>query len=332
MKKVKFNSTVGFLVIIVLLTLSAQVQAQVGPANQNIIGDWQVKLSFNERQMEAILSFSRDAEGKLTGKWISGWGISELKDIKYEENKLSFVQINRFRETESTSNFTGTLKDGRLSGTLSSNRGESTVEGVPIKPMPAAVGNWEIKTKRGEREMTAMLTIKADRDGKLTAQWQSERGENEITDPNFKDGKLTFKRKSTYNDRQRESAYELTVKEDTLSGNVKTQRGETPAEGKLLGAALIGKWELTITSDRGERKQILQVNPDLSGMYGPTAIDKVNLEADQVSFNLVMGSGERTSNIEFKGKLADGKLTGELAGFRNGVRKVDGTKLVAAAK
>jgi len=332
MKQVKFHRTAGLLVTMLLLTLAAQVPAQDKPVNQCITGDWKVKLDFNGRQMEAILSFTKDADGKLTADWISGWGVSKLSDIKYEEGKLSFVRINRFRETESTSNFTGTIKDGRLSGTLSGSRGQSTVDGMKVKPMPAAAGNWQIKTKRAQRETTATLTVKADKDGKLTAQWQGRRGESQITDINFSDGKLTFKRKSTYNERQWESTYELTVKAGTLSGTVTTARGQAEVEGKLVGADLIGKWELTIASERGQRKQILHVNGDMSGMYGSTAIDKVNLEDDQVSFKLVMGFGERTFDIEFKGKLAGGKLTGQITGFRDSVRKVDGTKLIEADK
>jgi hypothetical protein len=332
MKQVKFHRTAGLLVTMLLLTLAVRLPAQEKTANQDITGDWKVKLDFDGRQMEAILSFAKDADGKLTADWISGWGISRLSDIKYEEGKLSFVRIDRFRETESTSNFTGTIKDGKLSGTLSGSRGQSSVDGMKIKPMPAAVGNWQIKTTRGQREITALLTIKADKDGKLTAQWQGRRGESQITDLNFSEGKLTFKRKSTYQDQQRESTYELTVKADTLSGTVTTTRGQSEVEGKLVGAELIGKWELTIASERGERKQILQVNGDLSGMYGSTAIDKVNLEADQVSFKLTMGFGERTFDIEFKGKLADGKLTGQITGFRDSVREVDGTKLVKKDK
>ena len=332
MEHVKFYSKVGCLVMMVLLTVTTGAPAATAPANQDIAGDWQVKMDFNGRQMEVILSFARDTGGKLSGKWITGWGISELQDIKYQDNKLSFVQTNRFRETESVSKFTGTVKDGRLSGTLSGERGQSAVEGMRARPMPGAVGSWQIKTTRGEREMTATLTVRADKDGKLTAEWQGGRGQSEITDLEFKNDKLTFKRKSTYNDQQRESSYEVTVKADTLSGTVKTSRGEAAVEGKLAGAALIGKWELTITSERGQRKQILQVNPDLSGMYGAAAIDKVNLEGDQVSFSVPMGFGERSFTLEFKGKLAGGKLTGELTGFRDTIRKVEGTKLAAAAQ
>ncbi|HUV42100.1 MAG TPA: hypothetical protein VMW23_09965 [Sedimentisphaerales bacterium] len=330
MENLKLYSRFGFIVMMVLLTVAAAVPAATGPANQDIAGDWQAKMDFNGRQMEVILSFARDTGGKLSGKWITGWGVNELKDVKYQGNTLSFVQTNRFRETESVSNFTGTVKDGRLSGTLSGERGQSAVEGTRATPMPAAVGNWQIKTTRGQREMTATLTVTADKDGKLTGQWQGGRSQSEITDLAFKNDKLTFTRKSTYNDQQRESSYELTVKAGTLSGAVKTSRGEAAVEGKLAAAALIGKWDLTITAERGQRKQVLQVNPDLSGMYGAAAIDKVNLEGGQVSFSVPMGFGERSFTLEFKGNLADGKLTGELTGFRDTVRKVEGTKLAAA--
>jgi hypothetical protein len=57
-----------------------------------------------------------------------------------------------------------------------------------------------------------------------------------------------------------------------LSGTFTSDRGEIEAEGTRFGAALIGKWNLEITSDRGTRTQILKINPDLSSMYGPIAI------------------------------------------------------------
>ncbi|MCK4629677.1 MAG: hypothetical protein KAT56_11790 [Sedimentisphaerales bacterium] len=324
-----FRRTVCFFSLVVLVALAAQVSAQPSRrGGRGLYGDWQVKVDFDGRQMDSILSFSRDREGKQIGHWISFRGLSELKDVKYEEGKLSFVRVSRNREGQSTtSKFTGTIKDGKLSGTLSSDRGRYKLEGKRGERMSRAVGSWEMKLKRGEREFTATLVVMTDKKGKLTAQWQSQRGEHEITDVVYKERKLTFKRKSKIQDRQRESTFEGTVQRNTLSGVIKSERGEITAEGKRIGASLIGNWNLEVTSERGSRKQRLKVNPDMSGMYGSIPIKKVNLEGDKVSFKIVLEFGERKFEMSFEGKLKESMLTGELKTSR-GSQKVTGTKVI----
>jgi len=333
MKHQVFLKAVLCCALAALVISSAQVLAQdsARPSRSRrggFYGDWQVKLSFGERQMDSILSFSRDAEGNQTGKWISFWGLSELKDVKFEEGKLSFTQERQNREGQSTTTkFTGTIKEGKLAGTLSSDRGESKVEGKRSPRIPRAVGNWAMTLKMGEREFTSTLVVKADKQGKLTGQWQSRRGESEITDLQYERGNLSFKRKSTYQDSQRESAFEGTVRGDTLSGVMKSERGEITVEGKLVGAPLIGTWNLEVASERGSRKQRLRVNQDMSGLYGSSPIKNIALEDNKVSFKIVLEFGERTFEMSFEGKLDDSKLTGELTTSR-GSQKVKGTKVI----
>jgi len=329
MKHQTFLKTVLCCSLIVLTMLSAQVWGQSRTSRgRGLYGDWLVKVDYDGRQFESILYFSRDREGNQTGSWISFMGLSELKDVKYEEGQLSFAWVSRNREGESrTSNFKGTVKDGILSGTLSSDRGEYKVEGKRSPRVPRAVGNWAMTLKMGEREFTSTLIVKADKEGKLTGQWQSQRGESEITDVQYERGNLTFKRKSTYQDRQRESAFEGTVRGDTLSGVMKSERGEITVEGKLVGAPVIGTWNLEVTSERGSRKQRLMVNPDMSGLYGAIPIKKVNLEDDKVSFKIVLEFGERKFEMSFEGKLEESKLAGELT-TSMGSQKVKGTKVI----
>jgi len=328
MKHQTFFKAVLCCSLIVLTMLSAQVWGQSRTFRRGgLYGDWQVKVQFGERQMESILSFSRDAEGNLVGQWISFWGLSELKDVKFEENKLSFVQVYRFGENEFSSNFAGTIEDGKLTGTLSSDRGESKVEGKRSPRVSRAVGSWAMKYNIGDREITSTLVIKADKEGNLMAQWQGRRSKSEITDLQYERGNLTFKRKSTYQDTQRESAFEGTIRGDTLSGVMKSERGEIKIEGKLIGAPVIGTWNLEVTSERGTRKQRLSVNPDMSGLYGAIPIKKVNLEDDKVSFKIVLEFGEQRFEMSFEGKLDDSKLTGELTSDR-GSQKIKGTKVI----
>ena len=108
---------------------------------------------------------------------------------------------------------------------------------------------------------------------------------------------------------------------------IKSERGEITADGKQIGAPLIGTWNLETVSERGSRKNRLRVNPDMSGLYGAIPIKKVNLEGNQVSFKIVLEFGDQTFEMDFAGKVEDSKLTGELTSSR-GSQKVTGTKVV----
>ena len=322
MKQLAFRKAVGFLALIVFVALFAPASA--GTAKKGIQGDWQITMDFDGRQINSILSFSTDSEGKLTGQSIS-FGVSELEDIKYEGSQLSFVQVNRFGDNEFRRTFTGTIERGKLSGTVSSDRGESKVEGKRLRRMSMAAGTWQVKFSIGDRQINSTLVVKADENNNLNAEWQSERGQHEITDVTFKKGKLTFKRTSKFQDRQWESNFEGTIKGHKLTGTIKSERGDTTLEGRRHGAALIGKWDLELTSDRGTRKQILQVNPDLSGLYGSSPIKKISLEGNQVSFKMVRMFRDQQYETTFKATLDGRKLTGERVSSR-GTQTVVGEK------
>lgn len=324
MKQMAIYRAARVLGLIVLLAGLAQVSA--GPAKKGIAGDWQVKVDFDGRQMTSILSLSNDQEGKLKGEWISFWGLTDLSDLTYEGNELSFTQVSRFGERENKMKFTGVVQRGTLSGTFSSDTGQYKAEGTRLRRMPAVAGSWEMKLKMDDREFTAILTIKADQEGKLTADWKSQLGEHQITDVKVKDGTLTFTRKSKTQDRQWESSFEGKVKGQTLSGVFKSQEGEIAAEGKRVGGALVGQWELEITSDSGSRKQLLRINPDLSAMYGPIPVEKITLDNDQVAFKTKLAFGDQEYDISFAGQVKDGKkLTGQITTAR-GTRQVTGEK------
>jgi len=329
MKNQTSYKTVLYCSLMLMVVLSAQVWGQPSSyRGRGIYGDWQVKVEFREWQMESILSFGRDNEGNMTGQLISSFfGVNDLKDVKFEENKLSFVQVTRFGENEFTQNFTGAVEGGKMTGILSSDRGESKLEGMRSPRMSRAVGNWEMKFKIGDREFTTTLVIKAGKEGELTAEWQSQWGEHEITDIQYERGKLTFKRTSKIQDRQLDSTFEGTIRSGTLTGVIKSEMGDVPAEGKQIGAPLIGTWNLEIASEQGTRKQRFRVNPDMSGLYGALVLKKVNLEGDKVSFKTVLKFGDREFEMSFEGKLDETKLVGELTTSR-GTRKVKGAKVV----
>ena len=320
----------AFQVLVISLFLSAAASSLLaqGPA-RTVAGDWRIEGEYEGRTVVSLLSLSVGKDGQLTGEWLSYWGVAQLKDIRQDGTSLNFVQVARFGDSDFTANFAGTVRGGRLEGTLTSDRGEQKVRGQRIRGIPAAAGTWEMTVKVGQREYTGKLIITVGPEGKLQGTWQSDVGEHTISDLGFSRGKLTFKRVSRIGDRQWESTFEGVIKAHSLSGTFKSDRGDASAEGKRLGAAAIGKWDMQITTESGSRRQVLKVNSDLSAFFGPTAIDRITVDGNQIGFKTTVAFGDRSYEMEFSGRLEGGKLTGELMSPR-GKRKVEGTKRQAA--
>ena len=311
---------------IIVMIGSAPVSAQQS-RGRGISGDWVVEQQFQDRTFESILSFSRDQEGNYTGSYISFMGMSELQDVKFEDGKLRFSRTRRGRDGEtSTSTFTGTIADGVLTGTMSSSRGDTELKGKRSPRVPRAVGKWQMTYSMGERELTSTLIIKANAEGELTAEWPSERVTHTVTDLAYERGELKFKRTTKMGERQFESTFAGTIQGNDISGTFTSQRGEIPVKGTRIGTAAIGTWDLTVTSERGERKQRLRIDPDMSALYGAMAAKGVKLEGNKLSFKLVMEFGDQTFEMDFAGTLSESKLTGKLTSDR-GTQEVTGTKV-----
>ena len=299
-------------------------------AAQDITGEWEITLDYGGRPGYATLILSKNADGTLAGKWGSG----ELSNVKFQDGKLTFVRTVRFGDQEFTMNYNGTLKDGKLTGLLSSERGEFAANGDRKKPLCPALGQWDLSYRIQDRDVTARLAVSQKLDGALDAKWTSRMGESTISNVKFQDGKLTFIRKVKLNDNEIEMTFEGTVQGDKLTGTSKNDQFEVPVTGQRLGAALIGKWELTSTSERGTRTSIMTVNGDLSGRYesfgGEIPIKDLTLEGNQVTFAIEMGFGDQTFKLNFKGTLDGNALKGQMTSER-GTSEVTGKKLAVAA-
>lgn len=294
---------------------------------KDILGDWAMESDFNGRTFESILSISQNAEGALGGYMINSFMTTEIKDVKFEEDKLTFTQLMRTMNGDNESTFSGTLKEGTLSGALSSEMGEFEMSG---KKMPAAapVGKWEFKREFQGQEFVSTLNVAADDEGKLSATMSSRRGDSEMSDVAFKEGVLTFKRVLEFNEQTMEMSYQFTQDGSQLKGTMTTQRGEREMTGEMVGPEILGKWMLTSETDFGEMTQMLVVNPDMSARYGTTKIKKIDYDEEEktVSFEYSVSFGDQTFDNEFSGKLEEGKLTGEMTNDR-GERPVAGKKL-----
>ena len=201
---------------------------------------------------------------------------------------------------------------------------------TPLVAAQDITGEWEITLDYGGRPGYATLILSKNADGTLAGKW----GSGELSNVKFQDGKLTFIRKVKLNDNEIEMTFEGTVQGDKLTGTSKNDQFEVPVTGQRLGAALIGKWELTSTSERGTRTSIMTVNGDLSGRYesfgGEIPIKDLTLEGNQVTFAIEMGFGDQTFKLNFKGTLDGNALKGQMTSER-GTSEVTGKKLAVAA-
>jgi hypothetical protein len=312
--------------LVVAFALPAGVSAQSRSGRGGLYGDWQIKMKFGENEFESILAFSRNQEGQYTGQWISFWGMNELKDVKFEDNKLSFTTGPMFYGgQERTAKFTGAIEQGELSGLLIGEQGETEIKGKRAPRPPRGVGSWEMTIKVGENERPGTLTIAADKEGNLSGMWKSSRGEGKLSDVKYADRKLTFTRVIQRDSGEMVIAFEGTLGYTSLEGVFKSDSGESAATGTLVGASVIGTWNLDIESERGVRKQRLRVNSDMSALYGSTLIKKVNLDGAKLSFKYVLTFNDQEYETSFEGKVAESKLTGEVKTSR-GTSKVTGVR------
>jgi hypothetical protein len=300
-------------------------------AADGLSGDWTTSSDFNGRAMVSTLSLAQKADGTWTGRW----GGSELSNVKVDGQKLSFVRTMKFGDNEFSMTFNGTLKDGKIAGTMSSDQGESTVTAVRKKVKSPVLGQWDMTFNvGGDREINGLLTVTEKQDGTLDAKWTKEPGQHAVSNVKFQDGKLTLTRKSNIPDMgEVEVSYEGTVKGNEMTGAWKSQMGDFAAKAKRIGGDLIGKWELTVTNDRGTRTTLMSVDGDMTGTYetfgGEMPMKDIKLDGSQVTFAIEMSFNDQTFKQEFKGKIDGKTLKGQIVSER-GTSEVTGKKLDAA--
>jgi hypothetical protein len=329
MNQVARHNSLGTRLLLVA-ALSFALGAPAVYAAEDITGDWDMAMTFNENKTFATLTITKNADGTLSGRW----GGSELSNVKLDGQKLTFTRTIRFGENESTLTYSGTLTDGKLTGQWSSDRGEFEANGVKMKPVSPAVGVWDLNYKIGDRDVTAKLTVSEKPDGTLDAKYASQMGESVVSNVKVQDGKLTFDRKAKFNDQEFTMTFAGAVQGDKLTGAFKSDMGEVPVAGTRAGGALIGKWILTSVSERGTRNLLMTINPDLTGRYefffSEIPMKDLKLEGNQVTFTVESSFGDQTFKSDFKGKLENGVLKGQMTSER-GTSEITGKKLAPAA-
>jgi hypothetical protein len=317
-------------ILVLVFLLAFASPASMLLAAEEITGQWEMTMDFGGRPMFATLSVAKGSDGAFTGKWGSG----DLTNVKFDGQKLTFTRTLKFGDNEFTMTYAGTLKDGKITGAFSTDNGDFAANGARKKPIPAALGQWDMQYRIGERDITGRLAISQKPDGSLEGKWTSRRGESAISNVKSQGGNLTFDRTSSYNGNEYKSSFEGTVQGDKLAGAFKSERGEMPATGQRFGAAIIGDWDLTIAFERGTFPGRLMIYPDLTGRYeffgGEIPLKTLQFEGDQLAYTLEVSFGDQVSEMSFKGKVEGKSLKGQSTSTW-GPSEITGKKAEAAA-
>jgi hypothetical protein len=322
----RYTSVGKCLLAAVLLTLMTGVPQAL--AAEDITGEWEVTMDFGGRPSYATLTITKNPDGTLAGKW----GSTPLSDVKFDGQKLTFVRTVRFGDNEFTMNYAGTVTDGKITGTMSSDRGDMPANAVKKKPFAPAVGVWDLKYSVGGQDVTAKLMISQKPDGALDGKWVTQMGESVVSNVKFADGKLTLDRVVKFNDQEIKMTFTGTVQGDKLTGTSKSDMGEIPVTGTRFGSEIIGTWDLTSVSERGTRNITMTINPDLSGRYelfGELPMKNVTFENGQLTFTIEFGPEDQPMQMNFKGKLEDKTLKGQMTSDR-GTSEITGKKVEPA--
>lgn len=287
-----------------------------GVAGAQIVGQWEAKMTFGPGVTYHDLVIQQGPDGTLSATWNGG----PLERVTFANNKLTFTRRVEFGDREMISDFSGTLKDGKIIGVLAADQWDMEVTAVPAKPLCPALGTWIIGFNVMDRDIEAQLVISAQQDGTLAGQWNEEMGEHKVSALKFKDGKLTFTRNSSFNDFAFDTTYEGTINGQALAGKLVGEMGEWQANGQRLGGDFVGQWTLETDSQFGSPTRRLVILPDLGVRYqlfdGLNPLKEVKIDGNKLTAVLEIGFGDQTFEMPFEATLTDGILKGVIRSER----------------
>jgi hypothetical protein len=202
-----------------------------------LYGDWQIETEPNSRQ-NSILAFFGDTGGKLAGQWITFRGFTELEDVRFKDNNVSFTQSVKFGKDEYKGNFAGTIEGDKLSGVLTHGAGQSKITARrsraayktgerEVSPEEKnLIGIWNLDVAGGFGSSRQRLKVNPDLSGMY--------GTAPIEKVNLEGDKVSFKIVMEFGRRTFEMNFEGSIDGPKLTGELTTFRGAQKISGKKV--------------------------------------------------------------------------------------------------
>jgi len=114
-----------------LCLLGAALVAQAG-GNADVVGTWNLEFNDGSSVVHPTLTLA-ESNGALSGQWSGPRGTADLRDAKYADGALTFKFKQKVMVREVDFSFSGKVDGDKLSGNLTTPRGEIPVTGAHAK-------------------------------------------------------------------------------------------------------------------------------------------------------------------------------------------------------
>ena len=207
------------------------------------------------------------------------------------------------------------------------------------------VGEWEFKSQMQARTSTATMTITKNADGKFAGTWSTQRGESQLSDITFENGKVKFVQTSNFGGQEMKTTYEGTVEGGKIKGKGKGQFGEFTFEGTLQGEAksgadaIVGEWQMNVNMPARENVEKLTITKNADGTLagkwvgqrGESTISNMKFEGGKLTFTRTSNFGGREMTSKFEGTVEGDQIKGKFKSER-GDREANATRVGAKSE
>ncbi len=304
-------------------------------ANDNVIGNWKLNMNRGDRSMPIQISIKQNEAGQLTGTLKSAKGNRPLQNIRFANGILQFEDLRERNGFTTKNSFHGTIVNDQIEGTIKNHRGNTSISGqrsmVDPDALRAILGEWEMTMTFGDRDFEALIIIRLNNENELVGMWETERGNQNLSDVSFEDGVLRFARVRERNGETRRSLFEGKIENKELKGTLSSRRGTLDAIGHKIQNfednemdELAGKWlvEMHIEEENETFAFVMSIEEEDgkfdvywdSEAFGKSKINKMSFDGSKFEFTRRENDGEESFEISLIGEYKDEQLIGVVEG------------------
>ena len=202
-------------------------------------------------------------------------------------------------------------------------------------------GDWKIVSEMGGSKMSNVLTISKKDEGGLNIVWNMGTQDDEISNVKYENNKLTFTRTVYFGDFEMDTDFEGTLKDDKLTGQLVSERGDIPFTGTRIVPKpdAVGVWLMTMGEGDRQRTSELTITVndknDLVGKWvtgrGESKLSNIKFDKDKLTFEAVRDFNDQEFRMSFSGQVKGDELTGTFSserGDRPAIAKRKGTDVI----
>jgi len=326
----------GLATLIAALALMIALPAMAG----QIDGVWIVKMDYEGNLTPATLVF-KTVDGKITGKWSSPNDESDLKNIKFENGKITFRRKFNLEGEQIDLDYQGTIQGDKISGAFVTPLGPMPANGMREvaeagKGEPAdeeitgpveVPGIWTFTAQLDETETAEFTFTAREEEGKITGVLVTDLGNFTFDDIKVDGNKIDFQTEIEMEGLIIPVGFAGSIGGDRVKGvftvNLDGEQLSFPIRGvRTRDAALSGpvrfpgKWRLTFHLDERNSRQMAIVFKEESGQLSATIeteegthpVEALKVFGNSIEFHAPLQRGEEKIDLHVVGSAAGDRI------------------------